>query len=114
MSGNGDRAKGADAGEVEEKPIPLATEIAVYATGAFGNSINNVITVVMPLWALHLGASPLMIGIIVGARHTHGPCTRYFNLHPPHTGFPIGFQPPQNRNRIENQGAPVRLVENGL
>lgn len=49
--------------------IPWATQIAVYATGTFGNTSNNVVTVVLPLWALYLGAEPLMIGIVLGARH---------------------------------------------
>ncbi len=84
MSGGGDRTRGGDAQEaeeapvVEETPIPLATQIAVYATGTFGNTINNVVTVVIPLWALHLGASPVMIGLIVGARHF---LTTIFSIH---------------------------------
>ena len=62
----------------EKIQIPLSTQLAVYATGTFGNTINNVITVVLPLWALHLGASPMMIGLVLGARHI---LTTVFSIH---------------------------------
>jgi MFS family permease len=58
--------------------IPLGVQVAVYATGTFGNTVNNVITVILPLWAIHLGASPLMIGLILGARHL---LTMVFSIH---------------------------------
>ena len=78
MSGGEDRTRAVEAQEAEEQPIPLSTQLAVYATGTFGNTINNVVTVVLPLWALHLGATPLMIGIIIGARHF---LTTIFSIH---------------------------------
>ena len=53
MSGSAEGRSGG--GELR---IPLSVQLAVYATGTFGNSINNVVTVLIPLWALHLGASP--------------------------------------------------------
>ncbi len=58
--------------------IPVRTQLAVYLTGAFGNSTENVISVVIPLWALTLGASPLMVGVIIGARHL---LTMVFSIH---------------------------------
>ena len=61
-----------------DAPIAWRIQLAVYATGMFGNTINNVITVVMPLWALHLGASPLMIGLVLGGRHL---LTTLFSIH---------------------------------
>lgn len=49
--------------------VPLRTQIAVYATGSFGNASENVFSVIMPLWAIAIGASPLMVGVLIGARH---------------------------------------------
>ncbi len=65
-------------GSGETGRIPLRTQLAVYFTGAFGNSTENVVSVVLPLWALSLGASPLEIGIIIGARHL---LTMVFSIH---------------------------------
>jgi len=41
---------------------------AVYATGMFSHSMRQMAVVVIPLWAVLLDASPMMIGIIIGAR----------------------------------------------
>jgi predicted MFS family arabinose efflux permease len=60
-----DEAKNDDASQ----KIPLGVQVAVYATGTFANSTNNVVSVILPLWAVAIGASPFMIGIILGARH---------------------------------------------
>lgn len=49
--------------------VPLASQAAIYATGCFGNASENVYSVVLPLWAVMLGASPLEVGILIGARH---------------------------------------------
>lgn len=49
--------------------MPVGVQLAVYATGTFANSTNNVVAVVLPLWAVAIGASPFMIGVILGARH---------------------------------------------
>jgi MFS family permease len=77
MSGGGDKTQVAgDQGE--EIDIPLGVQLAVYATGTFGNTVNNVVTVILPLWAIHLNASPLMIGLILGARHL---LTMVFSIH---------------------------------
>jgi MFS family permease len=40
----------------------------IYAAGFFNGNLFSMVAIVMPLWALALGASPLMIGIILGAR----------------------------------------------
>ena len=58
--------------------IPWGTQLAVYATGTFGNTVNNVVVVLLPLWAIQLNASPLMIGVILGARHL---LTTLFSIH---------------------------------
>lgn len=48
--------------------IPLRTTLALYGTSFFSLSIVPMAALVVPLWALALGASPLWIGIVVGAR----------------------------------------------
>lgn len=53
----------------EQHRVPLGVQLAVYATGTFANSTNNVVSVILPLWAVAIGASPFMIGVILGARH---------------------------------------------
>ncbi|HSR55833.1 MAG TPA: MFS transporter, partial [Alphaproteobacteria bacterium] len=73
-AGAGKRGAAAEA----EPQIPLGVQLAVYATGTFGNTINNVVTVLIPLWAIHLGASPLMTGLMIGARHL---LTTVFSIH---------------------------------
>ncbi len=49
--------------------LSRGVEFAIYAIGAFGNSANLVVAVIIPFWAIAIGASPIMIGIIVGARY---------------------------------------------
>ena len=49
-------------------PLPLRTMLALYGTSFFSLSIVPMAALVVPLWALGLGASPLWIGVIVGAR----------------------------------------------
>lgn len=44
-------------------------EFAVYGAATFSNSLGYMIMVVLPLWVLTLDAGPLLIGIILGARH---------------------------------------------
>jgi MFS family permease len=69
---------GASPARSADLQIPLSVQLAVYATGTFGNTINNVITVLIPLWAIHLGASPFMTGMMIGARHL---LTTVFSIH---------------------------------
>lgn len=49
-------------------PLPLRAMLALYGTSFFSLSIVPMAALVVPLWSLGLGASPLWIGIIVGAR----------------------------------------------
>lgn len=48
--------------------ISLRTTLALYGTSFFSLSIVPMASLVVPLWALALGASPLWIGVVVGAR----------------------------------------------
>jgi MFS family permease len=48
--------------------ISFRLQAIVYLSACFGGSLNVTQQVIMPLWALHLGASPIMIGTIVSAR----------------------------------------------
>ncbi|MBT8408408.1 MAG: MFS transporter [Alphaproteobacteria bacterium] len=50
-----------------EKP-PLAIEAAVYTIAFFAGSPFIILSVIMPLWALELGASPIFIGLIISSR----------------------------------------------
>jgi predicted MFS family arabinose efflux permease len=51
-------------------PVSLPRRIAwsAYATGFFCDSYTELFTLIVPLWAVHLGMTPLEIGILVGAR----------------------------------------------
>lgn len=48
--------------------IPFRTQMLVYLVAFFTGSQVLIVSVVIPLWALALGASPVMIGIIIAAR----------------------------------------------
>ena len=50
------------------RAIPLRTTLALYGTSFFSLSIVPMASLVVPLWALALGASPVWIGIAIGAR----------------------------------------------
>ena len=41
---------------------------AIFAVGFFGLGFVPMMTVAVPLWALDIGATPLMIGLVLGAR----------------------------------------------
>ena len=49
--------------------VPLRIQIPVYGVGLFSNSMTDVGSVVLPIWLHGLGASPAMIGLVVGSRH---------------------------------------------
>jgi len=53
----------------DDERIGWRTQAAIYASGTLNHSLSLMVTVIMPLWALLLGASPVMIGIALGARH---------------------------------------------
>lgn len=49
------------------EPISLRLQVAVYLCGICSNGTSNLVWVVTPLWVVQLGASPLMIGIVLGS-----------------------------------------------
>jgi MFS family permease len=51
------------------RPVPLKTQVPIYAAGFFSNSLADVASVVLPLWLASIGVSTGMIGIVVGSRH---------------------------------------------
>lgn len=51
----------------EREPVGLRLQLAVYICGIFSSGTSNLIWVIVPLWALKLDASPMMIGITLGA-----------------------------------------------
>jgi DHA1 family inner membrane transport protein len=52
----------------KEQPVEARGLYAVYATAFFSLSLVPMTSLVVPLWALYLGATPVMIGIVVAAR----------------------------------------------
>jgi len=51
-----------------EDHVPWRIQGAVYACGIFNGPMYHIVGVIMPLWAVMLDASPLMIGIVIGSR----------------------------------------------
>ncbi len=62
--------KPADAAAGATPPLILSRRVAwsAYATGFFCDSYTELFTLIVPLWAVYLGMTPLEIGILVGAR----------------------------------------------
>jgi MFS family permease len=58
--------------------VPLRHQIPVYSAALFSNSLTDLIPVLLPLWLVSLKASPLEIGIVIGARYV-GPLL--FSIH---------------------------------
>jgi MFS family permease len=54
--------------EAREAKKPLALEGAVYTVAFFTGSPFIMLSVIMPLWALEMGAGPLLIGLIISSR----------------------------------------------
>jgi MFS family permease len=50
-------------------PIPWRVQIPVYGAAMFSNSSLHLYNVVVPLWTATLTRDPLIIGIVLGARH---------------------------------------------
>ncbi len=48
---------------------PLRTQIPIYATGLFSNSLADVASIVLPLWLANDGVTAAGIGLVLGARH---------------------------------------------
>ena len=52
----------------ESPPIPLRVQGPVYAAALFHGNLYHMASVILPLWAVVLGVSPLWIGIFLGSR----------------------------------------------
>ena len=50
----------------------LRQQLPIYGAGVFSNSNVTISSLVVPLWAVHQGLSPTIIGILLGARHVPG------------------------------------------
>lgn len=50
-------------------PIPWRVQLPVYGAAMFSNSSLHLYNVVVPLWTATLTRDPLIIGIVLGARH---------------------------------------------
>jgi MFS family permease len=49
--------------------VPLRLELAIYGAATFSNSLGYMVMVAVPLLLVSLGASPLIVGIVLGSRH---------------------------------------------
>jgi MFS family permease len=54
--------------EIPDAPVPLRHRAAIYASGVFNGNVFHMGSVILPLWALSLDPSPLMIGLFLGCR----------------------------------------------
>ena len=61
-------AKPDDPETIPSRAVSLRTTMALYGTSFFSLSLVPMASLVVPLWALAMGASPFWIGIAVGAR----------------------------------------------
>jgi MFS family permease len=52
----------------DSDPITLKTQCAVYGIGMFSTTMFFMGAVVLPLWVISLNPSPLMVGVVLGAR----------------------------------------------
>ena len=53
----------------EQLVIPIRTQLAVYGSGMFANSMANISGLIVPLWVSTFGASATVVGLVFGARH---------------------------------------------
>lgn len=53
----------------DQPAIPLRTQLAVYGSGMFANSMANISGLIIPLWVSTFGASATVVGLVFGARH---------------------------------------------
>ena len=54
--------------QTDDQKKPVALQAAVYAVALFTGSPFIMLSVIMPLWALELGSTPLVIGLIISSR----------------------------------------------
>lgn len=52
----------------DQDQVPFRLQLPVYIVALFTGNLQPMASVIMPLWALELGASPLIIGLIISAR----------------------------------------------
>ena len=52
----------------DQDKVPFQLQLPVYIVAFFTGNLQPMAAVIMPLWALELGASPLIIGVIISAR----------------------------------------------
>ena len=52
----------------EAQPIPFRVQAPVYALAFCYGNVMPMVSVVMPLWALELTDSPLLIGLVISSR----------------------------------------------
>jgi MFS family permease len=57
---------------MSEKISALRRQLPIYGAGLFSNSNVTISSIIVPLWALHLGVSPGIIGVLLGIRHLPG------------------------------------------
>ena len=50
----------------------IRQQLPIYGAGVFSNSNVTIASVIVPLWALYMGVSPGVIGLLLGARHFPG------------------------------------------
>ncbi len=54
--------------ETAGQPVSTRHRAAIYASGVFNGNVFHMGSVILPLWAIMLDPSPLMIGIFIGSR----------------------------------------------
>lgn len=57
---------------MSEKYSALRQQLPIYGAGVFSNSNVTISSIIVPLWALYLGVSPAVIGVLLGIRHFPG------------------------------------------
>jgi len=58
--------------------VSWRVQAPVYGCGMFSHSLNNMATVILPLWVISLGATPLEAGIALGCRYL---LLTFFSIH---------------------------------
>ena len=68
-------------GKLQSRAVPEVSwqvQAPVYGCGMFSHSLNNMATVILPLWVISLGATPLEAGIALGCRYL---LLTFFSIH---------------------------------
>ncbi|MDB5508299.1 MAG: putative arabinose efflux permease, family [Hyphomicrobiales bacterium] len=66
-AGDESKSRGGDRGA--ERTAPWRVQLPVYAAGLFSNSISDLASIALPLYLATIDPSPVMIGLVIGARH---------------------------------------------